>query len=441
MANMLAQIFLLWDLTVWKIVTPLVISSISLLSFYYVTGYFYPTLKSPTVWHDFTLAAVCAVFPGFMPVAYNLYGDTFMWLDGSCNYLYPLFFMLVGFIPIYNAIRARNTPAFFVYVSPASLLIAGILHEQMAMLIFAMCLSASLYLIKSGQMTKYIMCLFILSIFIMIFTFTCPGAYKRYILASTIRKSGGLRYIILHIFPFYINEIFSSKSSYWFWMALLGICSIFMLYGITGKIKVFLSIYLIVSIGLFGIPGILNKPLPGVTNKPESTNIVSVIAACYWVWYLLFSFISMIMSARQNRRYRYVVILYVGMWASQGIPALLGSLGRPLLPLIYIAFLITASVFDEIKYRYSNVLKMVAATVGSCFLISFVQISVRNYAAYQNILYQINDVKEGKSDTIIIDYSQLNSRYFYFNAFSLAYTSEIKQYYELPKNAKLNIKG
>src|ERR1035437_277257 len=117
--------------------------------------------------------------------------------------------MLVGFIPIYNAIRERQTPTFFVYVSPICFFIAELLHEQMAMLLFAMCVVAFIYLLKSKQLTKYIVILCIISLLIIIFTFTCPGAILRFQGATSSTKSSGIERIILYNIPIYLGAIFN----------------------------------------------------------------------------------------------------------------------------------------------------------------------------------------------------------------------------------------
>lgn len=439
LGNLLAQIFLLWDLKVWKIVTPFVITAIALLLFYYATGRFGPAVRSDSsvAWNDFGLAAVCAVFPGLMPVSDNLYGDTFLWLDGSCNYLYPFFFMLVGFIPIYNAMRERRTPAFFLFASPPCFLAAGLLHEQMAMLLFAMCTAAFLYLRKSKRLTRYLVSLCIISLLIFIFTFTCPGAYRRFNMTTASAGRSRIGHIILQNVPTYLNAVFTTTK--YFWIALLGVCALYLLRGKTDWVHRLLSVSLAAGIVLSGILALL----PFMEQSPAvSGSGPAAVAFCLRALYLLACLFAVLIAARENGRYRYVAVLFAGMWASQGIPMLLGSVGRPLLPLIMMIFLTAISLPGGVGHRCFNALKWTGAAAGICLLMVADQFSARNYNAYQDILRQVSAVKQGKSDTVVIDYRKFNNKYFYFNAFNQGYYAhEMKEYYKLPANTKMKMIG
>ena len=381
MGNLLAQIFLLWDMKVWEIVTPFVIIAIALLLFNYATGRFGPAARSDSsaAWNDFGLASVCAVFSGLMPVADNLYGDTFMWLDGSCNYLYPFFFMLVGFIPIYNAMRERRTPTFFLFVSPPCFLAAGLLHEQMAMLLFAMCIAAFFYLQKSKRLTKYLVSLCIISLLIFIFTFTCPGAYRRFNMTTATVGRSRIGHIVLQNMPTYLNAVFTTTK--YFWIALLGICALYLLRGKTGWVNRLLSGYLAVGIVLSGI---LALPF-SEQSSAVSVSGPATVAFGFRALYLLACLFAVLISAHENRRYQYVAVLFAGMWASQGIPLLLGSVGRPLLPLVMMIFLTAISLFDRVGHRCFNVLKWTGVTAGICLLMVAGQFSVKNYSDLQDI--------------------------------------------------------
>ena len=443
MANLFAQLLLLDGLRIWKVATPLVICGTSLLLFYYIRGYVVP--KGPETPErfraDFCMAAVCAVFPGLMPVNHNLYGDAFVWMDGSCNYLYPFFLMLIGFLPIYSILRDRPLPKLFRYVSPVCFCAAALLHEQMALLIFGMCVAAALYLARSKQMTRSVWTFCILSLLITVFTLTCPGGYHRLNSAARPANSLGIRGVFLNDLPTYFSSIFNDCL---FWVVLMGLCALFMIHAAgdgKGRAYSFFNFYLTTGVVLFAMSPMLKLPCVLYLQKINSGLKLSadIVAVVYWISFLAVCLIAMIRAAKTCRKYRYVVVLFIGMWSSQAIPAVMGSWGRPLLPMVLLEFLLAASLFQELHFRYRNSAHLSIAAVGLCSMLIAIVMTMKNYSVYLDIDRQISDVRGGKSDTVVIDNRKFDLEYMYFNAFSRLYAKDIRKYYALPKDTILRI--
>ena len=444
MANLFAQLLLLDGLRVWKIATPLVICGTSLLLFYDIRGYLIP--KGPETPErfraDFCLSAVCAVFPGLTPLTHNLYGDAFVWMDGSCNYLYPFFLMLVGFLPIYSILRGRPLPGFFRCVSPVCLCAAALLHEQMALLIFGMCAVSAVYLVRSKQMTRYVWILCMLSLLITVFTLTCPGAYYRLNSAARPADSLGIRGVFLNNLPLYFSSVFNDCL---FWIVLMGLCALYLLHAAgDGRSRAypFFSFYLASGAVLFAMSSMLKLPCARreIGEIDSRMRLLSEAAAVlYWIGFLAVCLIAMIRAAKAEGKYRYAVVLFAGMWSSQAIPAVLGSWGRPLLPMVLLDFLLAASLFQELHFRYGNSAHLSVAAVGLCSMVIAAAITMKNYGIYRDIGRQIENVRSGKSDAVVIDNRKFDLEYMYFNAFDPAYTKEIREYYSLPEDAVLRI--
>ena len=443
MANLFAQLLLLDGLRIWKVATPLVICGTSLLLFYYIRGYVVP--KGPETPErfraDFCMAAVCAVFPGLMPVNHNLYGDAFVWMDGSCNYLYPFFLMLIGFLPIYSILRARPLPKPIWYFAPVCFCVAGLLHEQMALLIFGMCVAATVYLVRSRQMTRYVWTLCVLSLLITVFTLTCPGGYYR--LRSSVRpaESLGIKGVFLNNLPTYFSSIFNDCL---FWVVLMGLCALFMIHAAgDGKDQAysFFNFYLTLGVVLFAMTPMLKLPYVQYIEKINSglKLLAEIAAVVYWISFLAICLLAMIRASKTCRKYRYAVVLFIGMWSSQAIPAVVGSWGRPLLPLVLLDFLLAASTFQDLHFRYRNSVRLSVSTVGLCSMVIAAAITMRNYGVYLDIDRQIKDVHSGKSNTVVIDNRKFDLEYMYSNAFNHLYAQDIREYYSLPKGTVLRI--
>ncbi|HCC03183.1 MAG TPA: hypothetical protein DEP60_10805, partial [Ruminococcaceae bacterium] len=165
-ANSFAQILLLNGLFLWKILTPFVIEGTGLLLFYASCGHIAP--QEDRWKRDFSLACICAFFPGLFPLAHGLFGDTFVWMDGSCNYLYPMLFLLIGVLPFWNALRGRPLSRPLQWICPIFFVVAGLMHEQIAVALFVFCMASLFLLKKQKPISPYFLVLFILSAAILI---------------------------------------------------------------------------------------------------------------------------------------------------------------------------------------------------------------------------------------------------------------------------------
>lgn len=432
MANVLAQLLLLWDLSLWKVLTPFVILGISLFFFYYIRGYLVRPDGEASAASDFCLAGLCAFFPGAVPTAYNLYGDTFLWMVGSCNYLYPFFFMLAGFLPVYNRLRGRPVPAFFRYASPVLFCVAGLLHEQIALALAGMCVTAFLYLMKERERRPSLLLWCLLSLSILLYTFTCPGAYRHMLQVgkATGGTGGG---VFSRNLPLYFGTVFHSFP---FWVVLLGLCCLFLLRGAASRGRLFPAFYLLFGTALFAASGFLN--LPRTQESPDALHSRSAMfALAYWLGFLAVCLAVLLWAARRDGKNRCLVVLFVGAWASQAIPAFMGAQGRPLLHLVLFTFLIAASVFQRAGSRLADTAYLSAAALGLCSVVLATGFSVRNGLAYDDVLNQVGRVRSGVSDTVVLDRRRFNTQYMYFNSFNPAYSSEIKRYFRLPQSTKL----
>lgn len=435
MSNLLAQLLLLRGLDLWKILTPNVVTGISLFFFYYIRGYLFRREEGASAVPDFCLACLCASFPGLIPLAYNLYGDTFFWLAGSCNYLYPFFFMLGGILPVYNRMRGRPVPAFFRFASPVLFVAAGLLHEQIALALFGMSLTAFLILAKDRKEGVSLLSWCLLSLLLLLYTFTCPGAYRRFRFVGAATGKSGLKDTLLKNLPLYLGTVF---HSFGFWIVLLGLCCLYLLRGGTFRGKWLPVCYLSFGVALFAVSEPLNLPM--ASEDPETLRSrTNILILTYWIVFLLVCFAVMIWAAKRDGQYRYLVMLFVGICAAQMIPALMGAQGRPLSYMIFVVFLMAASLFQHIRFRYTDQAFLSFAAVGLCSILLTVQVTLRNYRVYGDILDQMNRVGTNVGGTVVIDQRKFNTKYMYFNSFSPAYSGEIKRYYQLPGNTSLII--
>ena len=250
----------------------------------------------------------------------------------------------------------------------------------MALLIFGMCVAAALYLARSKQMTRSVWTFCILSLLITVFTLTCPGGYHRLNSAARPANSLGIRGVFLNDLPTYFSSIFNDCL---FWVVLMGLCALFMIHAAgdgKGRAYSFFNFYLTTGVVLFAMSPMLKLPCVLYLQKINSGLKLSadIVAVVYWISFLAVCLIAMIRAAKTCRKYRYAVVLFIGMWSSQAIPAVVGSWGRPLLPLVLLDFLLAASTFQDLHFRYRNSMRLSVAAVGLCSMVITVAITMRN---------------------------------------------------------------
>lgn len=447
MANLFASLLLLGELKIWRWLTPFVITGISLLLYYYVAG----TCRTeglPTR-RNISLACVCALFPGLVPVARHLFGDTFLWMDGSCNYLYPILLALAGFVPFYCALRVQHTPRFFRYTAPIWFVAAGLLHEQVAMLLAVMSILTVVYLHRERPRSIYLIVLTVLAVGILVYMLTCPGAYYRLGTANAdpTKESAKkmLSNVLIYLSPF--------GKEYWPWTAALGTSALCLLWRTNRKYPTRRNAFVFGFVGFGILLGPLSEALslPTMQDKPFSGsklgNLAEVVLAAFWVLYFL-TILSILLwcasgkhaPAKGINSLRYLPVLYIGMWASQAIPAVIGSTGRPMLHWVMLTMLITLCVWHDMQLRWLSGMQFAAAAVAVCMVCTAIHAVSENYDAYQHITVQVEATKRGETNVVVFDSTQFQFNYAYYNAFSPAYERELRNYFQLPKSITLQFK-
>jgi hypothetical protein len=433
MANLLAQLFLLSGMTVWKIVTPFVSVGLSLLLFYWVTGRMTP--QQGSLRRDFALGSVCAFLPGLLPVACNLFADTFLWLDGSCNYLYPLFLALLGALPFWNALHGRSLPRAFIWLSPVCLVLSGLLHEQTAVGLFVFAVFSLILLRHNEKNPALLKVMALLSTAVVIFAFTCPGAYYRlHEVQNSV--SGSFLYRVYRGLVVYISAF---SNGFWPIASVQGLCALYLLYRRHTKGSAVLKIFLGFGVLLAPLSTIL--PTAALSeNAPLDRKTMALFAL--WVLYFIAVFSVFLWDAHDDKSHRYLLALWLFMWGTQVIPAPLGSLGRPTMSLAVLTILLALCVMQLAERPAFTLAQASIAAVGLFTLLCMVFPMRANAAVYQNILRQVAAAKAGQTQTVVIDQRKMQKGYFYCNAFSKAYyQKEIRQYYHLPENVQLIFAG
>lgn len=447
MANLFAALLLLAELKIWRWLTPFVITGISLLLYYYVAGTC-RTEGRPTC-RDISLSCVCALFPGFIPVARHLFGDTFLWMDGSCNYLYPMLLALAGFVPFYCALRGWHMPRFFRYTAPVWFVAAGLLHEQVAMLLAVMSVLTVLYLHRERPRSIYLIVLTVLAVAVLIYMLTCPGAYYRLGTANAdpTKESAQkmLSNLLIYLSPF--------GKEYWPWTAALGAVALCLLWRTNRRYPAKRNAFIFCFVGFGILLGPLSEALslPTMQEKPFSgsklSNLAEIALAAFWVLYFLAILYILLWCAsskhspeRGSNPFRYLSVLYIGMWASQAIPAVIGSTGRPMLPWVVLTLLITLCILHDMQFRWLWGMQFAAAGVAVCMMCTAIHAASENYDAYQRITVQVEAAKRGETNVVVFDSTQFQFDYAYYNAFSAAYERDLRKYFQLPKSITLQFK-
>ena len=389
MSNLFASILLLTGLSVWQILTPLVVEGVSLLLFYCVTGRL--SLREDRRARDISLSLVCAFFPGLVPVAYHIFADSMIWMDGSCNYLYPLFFFLLGFLPFWNALRRERKPS------------------------------------------RYEHLLFAASVGTMLFTFTCPGAYYRLRMVQ-----GPARTSLLHRLGANALTYFSQFGRVlWIFAFLLGVCAIYLLRENRSRFARLLV--LIAAAGTVVAP--LSQTLPFLALQWEKGHSLlrAVPLLAFWGIFFLSLLPAFLLPARSDSSLRYLFPLFLAIAGSQAIPIVVGSNGRPMFPFVVLCLLLFLCTADGLPRNRAVTLTQFCTSAAAFFvLLGAVRPVAANHTAFLGIEDQVRQAQAGTVQTIYFDQGSFNSSYCYFNAFSSSYHYELQQYYHINKNIRLS---
>ena len=432
MANLFAQLLLLADLSIWKVLTPFVITGISFLLFYCVTGRLTP--QEGRLKRDCALACVCAFFPGLIPLGQHLFADTFLWMDGSCNYLYTLLFFLIGFLPFWNALRNRPPIYRLRWACPVFFTLAGLMHEQTAVALFIFSIAALLFLHKDGKQPRYLLVLTGISTAVMIFTFTCPGAYHR----LTEVGQGHTGSMVRRLYENLAHYFVPFSADYWPLTAVIGLCALYLLYRHPLRFQRITMLFIGFGTVLAPLSQVLS--LPSLQHSGASAGMKATLLLLYWMLFILAILCVFLQAARQDKNYRYLPVLYLTMWASQAIPALLGGAGRPVLPLVGMTLLLVLCVLEEITLTKAVPVQLCTAAVALCALLNTFAPVMSNYASYQDILQQVSAAKARETDVVTFDQRKFNMHYCYFHSFIEPYRYDIRNYYCLPERVRIEFK-
>ena len=431
MSNLFASILLLTGFSVWQILTPLVVEGVSLLLFYCVTGRL--SLREDRRARDISLSLVCAFFPGLVPVAYHIFADSMIWMDGSCNYLYPLFFFLLGFLPFWNTLRRRPLPRALRYICPAAFLLSGLMHEQMAIALFLFTASGLLLLRRERKPSRYERLLFAASVGTMLFTFTCPGAYYRLRMVQ-----GPARTSLLHRLGANALTYFSQFGRVlWIFAFLLGVCAIYLLRENRSRFARLLV--LIAAAGTVVAP--LSQTLPFLALQWEKGHSLlrAVPLLAFWGIFFLSLLPAFLLPARSDSSLRYLFPLFLAIAGSQAIPIVVGSNGRPMFPFVVLCLLLFLCTADGLPRNRAVTLTQFCTSAAAFFvLLGAVRPVAANHTAFLEIEDQVRQAQAGTVQTIYFDQGSFNSSYCYFNAFSSSYHYELQQYYHINKNIRLS---
>lgn len=456
MGNLLASVFLMLDLRVWKVTTALVASAVSLIFFYYIRG----SLRSDGIPDRRTMitACVCAVVPGLLPMSSYLFSDSFLWLDGSTNYFYPFLLMMVGFLPFYNRLRGRTMPKIFSLLSPVCFIAAALLHEQITTMLLCMCVLALVYL-RKDKGKKIPLCLTVLTAFntaALVFMLTAPGAYFR-----MERENGMKQSVITNIVRNFKHYFVPLVNDYWLWLAAMGLAAVFLLrhQSNNGKARKFIQFYLCFGALLTPLSWgmrfpMLQKPeMPATSELLNSQSRFQLMAedllTLYWILYILLIFVALLACAREEpgegKNRRYLPVLYLGMWASQAIPAVAtSSSGRAKMPLYAFALLMIFCILWDYggSIHWANLLQGSLVLIGIVSFACIARGTVINGIAADKIERQLLEAQRGQRSTVLIDYNQFDWTFcnvtfnFKRDKSIHGYEAAMRRYYSLPDSVK-----
>ncbi|QNK39263.1 DUF6056 family protein [Caproicibacter fermentans] len=450
MGNLLAGLFLMAGMRVWQVTTALAATGISLAFFYYVRGTLRPGSADR---RSALLACVCAVFPGLLPMSSRLFSDAFLWLDGSANYIYPFLLMLVGFLPFYNSLRGRSLPKAFHWISPVCFVAAALLHEQVTTMLLGMCVAALCYLKKDRTKKElvYFGVLTALCAGALVFMLTAPGAYFR---MEQENGEQSEKAAFLHNFMSYFVPLVNEE---WPWLIAMGLTAVFLLSRRSGhgKLGAFLQLYLCFGALLTPLSWSMRFPMLTLpAEEPQRSRFQQTAEAaliCYWILYLLLIFAVLLMFAQEKDpggggSRAYLPVLYVGMWASQAIPAVAtASSGRARMPLYALALLMIFCVL----WDYGGAVRRASLLQGALVLIGIVSFAciargaVINGTAAADIERQMLEARQGERSTVLIDYNRFDWTFcnvtyiFKPDKRPRSYETAIRKYYGLPDSVKI----
>ena len=101
------------------------------------------------------------------------------WLTTTINYLWPLTMGLFALIPIKKILNNERISKIGYILYPLAL-IYGVNQEQMALVIFAICVLTFIYQLTQKKFNFYVLLMILISFTSLVFIMTCPGNYARF---------------------------------------------------------------------------------------------------------------------------------------------------------------------------------------------------------------------------------------------------------------------
>ena len=442
MGNALAQVFLMMDFRVWQWVSAAVVTACGMLFYYMVTGAFSPRGEAPTK-RELLTAWLCAAFLGFLPVTDYALTDAFFWLDGSCNYLYPMFCALVGILPFYNALRHRALPGFFRIVSPVFFVAGCLLHEQETVVLFFFSAAALIYLLREKRARVVHVVLTALALAALIFMLTAPGAYFR--MDQENQTLSGLALYCSNLTLYF----YRLTTDNWVYLTAFGLLALWALYRRKEQRRsVRIFSWILKAILAFGS---LYGPAAQALHLPQVEQInleeaaprefwTAAIVCVFWILFLLSGILALFLAARgeAGRPMRFFAALALGLWGSQGIPALAThSSGRAKVPMaFFLVLLLLCALWQVSRTRAVTLLQGALLAVSVFSLCVTFQAARTNKAAYSDFEAQIAAVKAGQSNSVYVDYNNFDNDYFNSTYCIAHYKEFIFEYYGIPADTK-----
>ena len=448
MGNVLAGFFLLSGMRLWKIVTPFASAGLSLVFFYYVRGTFRTDCKP--VRGETLTAWLCAFFPCLLPMYGRLFSDVYLWLDGSTNYLYPMLLAMIGFLPFYSRLRGRLLPKFMQWAAPVCLVLAALLHEQIAMMLTVMCIAALLCLRADGQAGSSrtgLRITALLSAAVLVLMLTAPGAYHRMQAENVpkVQPAASLFYNFLNYFAPMVQLC-------WPWVASIGLVLVYLLLHsqVKSRFVRMLKYYFLTGALLAALSAGLRIPeLHQSLSSGRFLSSAEIALTVFWVLYLILILAALILYAHNRHAFAgegsltYLPILFLGACVSQAIPAIATatSSGRAKYPFFaFLLLLLFCLLRNGIPIRWKVPLQAAALAVAFVSLVCVTRGSIVNASAERGIQRQIAAAQQGNRDIIVIDYNQFDWTYcnatFVFRPdvhFQGGYIEAMRTYYHLPK--------
>ena len=362
---------------------------------------------------------------------------------------------LIGFLPFYNALRGRKTPQKLFPAAAVCFVCAALLHEQITILLTAMCICALLYFCREKgckQVPKFYWVLTVISVAVLTFMLTAPGAYFR--MRQENKEHHSLLVSMAENFLLYFAPIINVG---WPWFIAIGLLAAFLLCKQKAKssFRSLLLVCLCFGTALAPLSQALGLPalLRDVTRASRFARTAECLLTAFWLLYFLAVFAALLLCAHTDKgncsTLRFLPVLYVGAWASQTIPAVAtAASGRARFPLFALfVIMLICTLWDFLpNIRWKAPAQVALVLIGMLTLACALRGSSINAAAQHDMQAQITAVQHGQCNTILINYNQYDWTYcnvtwnFRPSSDPKGYESAMRTYYHLPRSTRFVFK-